>query len=694
MGDTRTFLTCSGRARRDSIARFAESSLSYPLLGGEERPALIGRSLAERDEPQTELSRLPSMPVADLHPAPTTSRTAIAPMDASTGEQVAEPIAPTWNAPDLPPALRGRWSLERRLTLLMFGLLALVVLLFGTVAYRGVRDAAVNRATGRASSLARELAETSTRPSARALALQALASSPLVVAALQGGDADSLVAMQSRRARTDTSLLGWELWAADGTRRVATSSFASRDSLMLAGARDSALRTDAPQRSPLFAVGTQLHSWTVVRSKSGDRPVGVLAELRRINPTARGDSTIRALSGGDVQVYITSQLGGDWVTPGAALVPAPFTIPQGDTASRLVDPQGRAHYAVRALAVGTPWVVVVSQAEATIMAAPRAFLGRIVLVGLLLLAAGTVGAWLLSRRETRPLAQMRDAAEDMARGNYAQHVALAGGAEIASLAHTFNTMATRIGDAHAVLAHQNAALQRANDAKTRFLAVMSHELRTPLNAIGGYTDLLALGIRGPINSVQGEDLARIRYNKDQLLTIVSDVLHFSRADAGHLALDMSDVSLQEQFSDLTETLGQQFHRKGVSLTIDPTDALVHADAARLRQVLCNLLTNALHFTDTGGHVHVSAERSGPQTRIVVRDTGIGIAHDQQAAIFQPFMQVDNSLTRRVGGTGLGLSIVHQLTTAMGGTVSVRSELGHGSTFTVELPTARKSTTLG
>jgi signal transduction histidine kinase len=277
----------------------------------------------------------------------------------------------------------------------------------------------------------------------------------------------------------------------------------------------------------------------------------------------------------------------------------------------------------------------------------------------------------------------------VARGDYARQVSLSGGAEMAALAHSFNAMATRIGDTHAVLAHQNAALQRANDAKSRFLAMMSHELRTPLNAIGGYADLLALGIRGPVTPAQVQDLTRIRYNKDQLLTIIADVLHFSRADAGHLALQIVDVSLADQFTDVVETLSQQFARKDVHLIAEPTDAVVHADPARLRQVLCNLLSNALQFTEAGGTVRVAAEVAGDWTNVLVRDSGIGIPVDQQATIFEPFMQVDSSLTRRVGGTGLGLSIVHQLTTAMGGTVSVTSTLGAGSTFIVALATARR-----
>jgi signal transduction histidine kinase len=583
--------------------------------------------------------------------------------------------------------------MQRRLPLLFFGLLAAVILSFGTSAYRGVRDAAMARAIERVASLARELAPTIARSTGpRSAALRTLARTAAVSDALRGRvPLASLGALMSpRRGTADTLLVARELWSVNGQRRYASARVDTRDSMVLASLRRAAITDSSVRYSALYPVGRGTRAWAVTPVVASDSVLGTVAELRQITGSARTEETIRRLTGEDVRVYFTSRGTTDWATVVGTPIPAPFTLPAGPSTSLIDDHARRARFVVAAAAVaGTPWLLVLAQSEASILDGPHQFLRQLLSVGLLLLAIGTITAWLMSRRETRPLAQLRDAAESVARGDYARQVSLSGGAEMAALAHSFNAMATRIGDTHAVLAHQNAALQRANDAKSRFLAMMSHELRTPLNAIGGYADLLALGIRGPVTPAQVQDLTRIRYNKDQLLTIIADVLHFSRADAGHLALQIVDVSLADQFTDVVETLSQQFARKDVHLIAEPTDAVVHADPARLRQVLCNLLSNALQFTEAGGTVRVAAEVAGDWTNVLVRDSGIGIPVDQQATIFEPFMQVDSSLTRRVGGTGLGLSIVHQLTTAMGGTVSVTSTLGAGSTFIVALATARR-----
>jgi signal transduction histidine kinase len=636
----------------------------------------MSRLVAPTDSPRT--------PVASPTPVRTTA------LGDPHDEMVLVP-GTAWQLPALPRGARDRWSMERRLPLLFFALLAALILSFGTSAYRGVRDAAVARATERVASLVRELAPTIARSTGpRSAALRRLARDPAVVEALRSGSTPPALAgvLAARAGTADSLLIARELWTAAGARAYATAPVGQRDSLLLAAVRGTPSVADTTVRySVLYSTAGETHAWGLTPAVVNDSVVGMVAELRRITGSARTEETIRRLTGEDVRVYFTSRGSSDWATVVGAPVAAPFELPPGNTTSLIDDRAGHPHFVVPAAVAGTPWLLVLAQSEASIMQEPREFLRQLVTAGLLLLAVGTVAAWLMSRRETRPLAQLREAAESVARGDYSRQVSLAGGAEMAALAHTFNAMATRIGDTHAVLAHQNAALQRANDAKSRFLAMMSHELRTPLNAIGGYADLIALGIRGPVTETQLQDLTRIRHNKDQLLTIIADVLHFSRADAGHLALHVADVSLADQFTDVTETLSQQFTRKGVVLSAEPTDAVVHADPARLRQVLCNLLTNALQFTEAGGTVRLSARVMGSWTHIEVRDSGIGIPADQHATIFEPFMQVDSALTRRVGGTGLGLSIVHQLTTAMGGTVSVTSTPGAGSAFIVALPTA-------
>jgi signal transduction histidine kinase len=602
--------------------------------------------------------------------------------------------------------------------------LALVVTTFGVASYRAVHESAVTRASERLASVARELSANSVRSSAPGLAaLRSLARDPAIVQALAAGpvpvpavavagdarvdeglairDAGMLPAaesaslarlLQSRRRPADSTVMGWELWTADGMRRYGSAPLRARDSAVLAAAAAAALASNAVTRSALYGSGERAYLWAVAPVESNGRAVGILAERRRIVGSAQTETAIARLTGQDVHVYFASRGSPEWVSvrgqPIDALLPPTSIEPAVDSAAiRVANVPGGPLYLSVASLPGTPLRIVLTHPEASILARPRAFLRQIMLTGVLLIVAGTLAAWWLSRREVRPLVALRRAAESMAQGDYSRVVAADGAEESAALADAFNTMSARISRAHAALAEQNDALQRANEAKARFLAVMSHELRTPLNAIGGFADLMALGIQGPTTASQREGLGRIKRNQEQLLHLVSDILHYARLEATPLSVRHDPVPLQGQLVAMGESMAEQFARKAVSLQVRDTEAVLVADAVRVQQVLLNLVTNALQFTEPGGSVEVYAEPSQPFTAIHVRDTGSGIAPDQQETIFEPFVQADNTLTRRVGGTGLGLAIVRQLVAAMGGEVRVKSALGKGSTFTVMLPAA-------
>jgi signal transduction histidine kinase len=233
------------------------------------------------------------------------------------------------------------------------------------------------------------------------------------------------------------------------------------------------------------------------------------------------------------------------------------------------------------------------------------------------------------------------------------------------------------------------AAQSANRAKSSFLAMMSHELRTPLNAIGGYAELLSLGLRGPVTPAQLDDLTRVRRNKDHLLAIINDILNLARIEAGQLDLNPTDVGISDMLADVEALIAPQVAAKGLRYDTSgcDTNIAVHADRERLQQVVLNIVSNAVRFTDPGGSVTVSCELYGDRVLLRVSDTGIGIPPDKLDAIFEPFVQVDAGLTRRTGGTGLGLAISRDMTISMGGTLSVKSEIGLGSTFTLDLPAA-------
>jgi PAS domain S-box-containing protein len=241
------------------------------------------------------------------------------------------------------------------------------------------------------------------------------------------------------------------------------------------------------------------------------------------------------------------------------------------------------------------------------------------------------------------------------------------------------------------LEHQREQADTANRAKMEFLASMSHELRTPLNAIGGYTELLHMGLRGPVTDEQRQDLERIRRSQQHLLGIINDLLNFTRLEAGKVVFEPGPVSLVEVRDAVAPMIAPQAHAQGLAFHTGncPPDVVAVADRAKVEQILLNLLSNAVKFTDPGGVVELGCTADGDRVRLWVRDTGMGISEDKLEAVFEPFVQVGRSLARPLEGTGLGLSISRELARGMGGDLAVESTEGEGSTFTLVLPRARE-----
>jgi signal transduction histidine kinase len=253
----------------------------------------------------------------------------------------------------------------------------------------------------------------------------------------------------------------------------------------------------------------------------------------------------------------------------------------------------------------------------------------------------------------------------------------------------------RVQAATAELATQNELLRRqaieleqASRLKSQFLANMSHEFRTPLNAILGYTHMLLQGVAGELLPSVKRQLQRIDSNGRHLLSIINEILDITRIEAGKMPMQLSEFNLNELVPEVMTELDPMIARSKLTvvprLSIEPP--IVFSDRQKVKQIVVNLLSNALKFTHQGGiDITVDLDGEARTAAVAVSDTGIGIAAEHHERIFEDFRQVDDSPSRQYGGTGLGLAICRRLATSLGGRIALHSTVGQGSTFTLIIP---------
>ncbi len=237
-----------------------------------------------------------------------------------------------------------------------------------------------------------------------------------------------------------------------------------------------------------------------------------------------------------------------------------------------------------------------------------------------------------------------------------------------------------------ILAAKQSA-EQANRMKSEFLANMSHELRTPLNAILGFTEVVRDGLVGELNPQQRDYLGEVFQSSSHLLSLINDILDLSKVEAGKMELDLEPVDVPSLLANSLSIVKEKAYAHGIELALDigPEVDSVELDARRFKQIVYNLLSNAVKFTPDGGRVGIEARCEDGKLRVIVRDTGIGIAAADLERLFQPFRQLDGSMSRQHQGTGLGLSLVRHFAELHGGQVTVDSRVGEGSRFTVEIP---------
>jgi signal transduction histidine kinase len=229
-------------------------------------------------------------------------------------------------------------------------------------------------------------------------------------------------------------------------------------------------------------------------------------------------------------------------------------------------------------------------------------------------------------------------------------------------------------------------LEVASQHKSEFLANMSHELRTPLNAIIGFSEVLGERLFGDMNDKQAEYVRDITESGRHLLSLINEILDLSKIEAGRMELDVAEFDLAATVDNTLSLVRERAQRRGITLqsTLDAGATMLHADERKVKQVLLNLLSNALKFTPEGGAIDVLVSTTDKEVEVAVKDTGVGIAPDEQDSVFEEFRQV-GSAAKKIEGTGLGLAISRKFVELHGGKIWVTSQLGAGSMFTFTLP---------
>lgn len=626
----------------------------------------------------------------------------------------------------------GWGSVERQLPLMMTGVIVTILVIALVMVHatltRSAQDVAANRLAAAAEQLATlyENAIGAAKGRLRAAATDRTVVNALIDAAADRSaaivednplDTTRVEARLGQLLSANDTAVAVELWTVDG-RRVAFAGRNLRSDIAVAGGApeardipvpheglDGLVVTDSAEIGRLYFDDGATYFWAIAPVADGSTRLGYVARQYSLSNSGQIEQLVRGLTDADVRLYIRNDNGDAWSTLRGAVAAAPARVDSTDSGLIVSRSEVGELLAVERSIAAAPLFLVLERPLDSVLANTSATLVRLALMGVLLAVVGGIMSWRVSRRFTTPLASLAGAAEAFGRGDYGARVQPKGGDELKRLAASFNRMVEEVGGSRAELEMQTAEAETAradadrtraqaeaaNRAKSDFLRVMSHELRTPLNAIGGYTELMELELRGPITEEQRRDLGRIRASQQHLLGLISGVLDLSRIESGRVSYRLESIAVDGFLSGIDDLIGPQVAAKLITLDYTPgaPGLAVLADAEKLRQIMLNLLSNAIRHTPAKGRITLSAAREDATTvGITVCDTGAGIAPDALDRIFEPFVQLDRTLTSLHEGLGLGLSISRDLARGMGGDLAVTSPAGEGACFTLRLPAAR------
>ncbi|OUD12350.1 ATP-binding protein [Thioflexithrix psekupsensis] len=343
------------------------------------------------------------------------------------------------------------------------------------------------------------------------------------------------------------------------------------------------------------------------------------------------------------------------------------------------------------------WRVFALQGKSEVLEKERLFWS--VAIGVAILATVLIALFtsLLASYLLKPISQLTHAATQLAQGDWNQQVPVEREDEIGLLASSFNQMAMHLRLSFSILEENSSQAQKAqklaeekNRIKNEFIAHMAHELRTPLNAIIGYSEMLKEDEPDKLIGEAVEDLEKIRSSGQHLLTLINQVLDFSKVEAGKMDLNLTEFEIEELLSEITVFIEPLLRKNGnhFQIQIEPEIERMYADFTKLKQCLLNLLSNACKFTEAGQiTLEVSAFKQEGEDWLAfrVRDTGMGMTPEQLERMFKVFSQATSAISSKFGGTGLGLVITRQFCRLMGGEVTVESSYGQGTVFIITLP---------
>jgi signal transduction histidine kinase len=337
------------------------------------------------------------------------------------------------------------------------------------------------------------------------------------------------------------------------------------------------------------------------------------------------------------------------------------------------------------------WWVFVEQPVGEAFAPVYASIVRTVILFVFGIALALAASYFLARRLSQPILAVQTGAARLGAGDLQTRINVNTGDEVEALANEFNLMATELQELYSGLerkvAEKTAELEGANRHKSEFLANMSHELRTPLNAVIGFSEALKEQMFGELNPKQMEYVRDIYGSGQHLLSLINDILDLAKVEAGHMPLDIHEFDVPAAVKNCCTLIRERAQRQRLHFecTVDPGITRWPGDERKFKQVLINLLTNAVKFTPPGGSVELRAKAENQWLVVSVRDTGIGISVEDRAAIFKEFHQVRAAGVGKHEGTGLGLALSRRLVELHCGTLTVESTLGRGSIFTARFP---------